>query len=380
MSEAANGGRGLWDLLFGVGDVNENIKLEDSPAFHMDLSDDFLSFLGEQTEGHQEGEGALGLNLMAGQENGMVDILPGMEELSSCSDLDLEALGELSAYLQQLPSECTSSSSSSGISSSCSDDGSVSSDSQSLQGSPKSTHTTSSASDNGKEELILSREELILLKKEGLTLPKSHPLTKQEERTLKKIRRKIRNKKSAQESRRKKKVYMDTLEDQVKDVTTQNKALQKRVKELEKENVSLQQQLKTLQNIFGRATRTTKATGTCLMALVLSVCLVVAPYTQTNSVEGEKELLVGDYEVENVAPVPSRIIYNFDGPPEPRLYGIPLAKDGFRMPREDRDSLLPRKANSTPINSHQEIVRDNMRNGQRDKISVTLSQNRTLAF
>ena len=74
--------------------------------------------------------------------------------------------------------------------------------------------------------------------------------------------------KSAQESRRKKKVYMDQLEEQVKEVTGQNKVLTKRVKELEKENGSLQQQLKTLQGIFGRATRNTKATGTCLMVLI----------------------------------------------------------------------------------------------------------------
>jgi cyclic AMP-responsive element-binding protein 3 len=64
-------------------------------------------------------------------------------------------------------------------------------------------------------------------------------------------------------------VYMDQLEDQVKDIAGQNKTLQKRVKELEKENVSLQQQLKTLQNVFGRASRNSKATGTCLMVNTL---------------------------------------------------------------------------------------------------------------
>ena len=58
---------------------------------------------------------------------------------------------------------------------------------------------------------------------------------------------------------------MDQLEEQVKDVTTHNKTLHKRVKELERENASLATQLKTLQTVLGRATRNTKATGTCLM-------------------------------------------------------------------------------------------------------------------
>jgi len=164
------------------------------------------------------------------------------------------------------------------------------------------------------------------LSKEGLSLPKFLPLSKQEERILKKIRRKIRNKKSAQESRRKKKVYVDQLEDQVKDVTTQNKTLHKRVKDLEKENSSLQQQLKTLQSVLGRSTRTTKATGTCLMALVLSVALIITPYGKT--VKDEKEssaVLVGAFEPENVTPVQSRLLYSLDGPPDIKSYGIPLA-------------------------------------------------------
>jgi len=222
---------------------------------------------------------------------------------------------------------------------------------------------------------------MILLKKEGLTLPKRYPLTKQQERTLKKIRRKIRNKKSAQESRRKKKVYMDTLEDQVKDITTQNKSLQKRVKELEKENLSLQQQLKTLQNVFGRATRNTKTTGTCLMALVLSVALIVSPYTQTTSNEQDKEtVLVGDYPVENVTPARSPIVYNLDGPPEPRLFGIPLVKEGYRLFKEDASLLMPPvvKSNSnavlypSPV-SDGDYVAGSGQSASQENVSVTLS-------
>ena len=63
------------------------------------------------------------------------------------------------------------------------------------------------------EALKLTEEEKRMLVSEGYRIPDRLPLSKLEERSLKKIRRKIKNKISAQESRRKKKEYMDRLEE-----------------------------------------------------------------------------------------------------------------------------------------------------------------------
>lgn len=58
----------------------------------------------------------------------------------------------------------------------------------------------------------MTDEEKRTLLAEGYSIPTRLPLSKQEERNLKKIRRKIKNKISAQESRRKKKEYVESLE------------------------------------------------------------------------------------------------------------------------------------------------------------------------
>uniref|UniRef100_A0A670ZG09 Cyclic AMP-responsive element-binding protein 3-like protein 4 n=1 Tax=Pseudonaja textilis TaxID=8673 RepID=A0A670ZG09_PSETE len=62
----------------------------------------------------------------------------------------------------------------------------------------------------------------------------SIPSLQAEEQILKKIRRKIRNKQSAQDSRRRKKEYLDGLETRVAACSAQNQDLKRKVQLLEK--------------------------------------------------------------------------------------------------------------------------------------------------
>ncbi|XP_030074402.1 cyclic AMP-responsive element-binding protein 3-like protein 3 isoform X2 [Microcaecilia unicolor] len=127
------------------------------------------------------------------------------------------------------------------------------------------------------QELILTEDEKKLLTKEGVTLPTKLPLTKYEERILKKVRRKIRNKQSAQESRKKKKEYIDGLETRMSTCTAQNHELHRKVMQLEKQNSSLLEQLKKLQNLVVQSTNKTAQAGTCIAVVLLSFALIIFP-------------------------------------------------------------------------------------------------------
>uniref|UniRef100_A0A3B5LKK0 BZIP domain-containing protein n=1 Tax=Xiphophorus couchianus TaxID=32473 RepID=A0A3B5LKK0_9TELE len=127
------------------------------------------------------------------------------------------------------------------------------------------------------QELILNDDEKKLLAKEGVTLPTQLPLTKYEERILKKIRRKIRNKQSAQESRKKKKEYIDGLESRMGACSAHNHELQRKVSQLEKCNMSLMEQLRRLQALVMNSSNKPVQTGTCVLVLLLSFCLILFP-------------------------------------------------------------------------------------------------------
>lgn len=151
-------------------------------------------------------------------------------------------------------------------------------DSSSDKSCSNSSDEVPSETDSPYPRLKLNAEEKRLLQKEGITLPSHYPLTKHEERELKRIRRKIRNKISAQDSRKRKKEYVDGLEDRVKQCTEENISLLKRIKALQSQNQSLAGQLKRLQALIQKGNKSAQP-ATCLMVLLLSLALVALPNT-----------------------------------------------------------------------------------------------------
>lgn len=132
-------------------------------------------------------------------------------------------------------------------------------------------------SSNNNVSLILTEEEKTLLTREGYVLPTNMPLTKEEERALKSVRRKIRNKISAKESRKRRQEYVDGLEKRVKFCTVENQQLHKKIISLEKQNISLVTQMKKLQSFILSSTNKPVQTSTCVMVLLLSFALIIVP-------------------------------------------------------------------------------------------------------
>ncbi|CAL8071519.1 unnamed protein product [Calicophoron daubneyi] len=170
--------------------------------------------------------------------------------------------------------------------------------------------------------LILTDEEKRTLLAEGYSIPSRLPLSKQEERNLKKVRRKIKNKISAQESRRKKKEYLEALERKVNVYSQENMDLKRRVDGLESTNRSLLGQLRLLQQLINKSktnssnstTETYKSSGytgsrtnsniggsstgngggsasTCLM--VFALCFAALLVGQPSSMQNQSSIVSG---------------------------------------------------------------------------------------
>lgn len=142
------------------------------------------------------------------------------------------------------------------------------------------------AAEQGISRLILTEEEKRLLEKEGISLPSTLPLTKVEEQVLKRVRRKIRNKRAAQESRKKKKVYVGGLESRVLKYTAQNQELQNKVQLLEEQNLSLLDQLRKLQAMVIGVANKSSSGSTCVLVLLFSFCLLLVPAMYSSDTRG----------------------------------------------------------------------------------------------
>ncbi|XP_051253257.1 cyclic AMP-responsive element-binding protein 3-like protein 3-A isoform X2 [Dicentrarchus labrax] len=167
------------------------------------------------------------------------------------------------------------------------------------------------------QELVLNEDEKKLLAKEGVNLPNKLPLTKFEERVLKKIRRKIRNKHSAQESRKKKREYVDSLEGRMSACSANNLKLQRKIQQLEENNNALLEQLSRLQALLPNSSSKATHRGTCILVLLLSFSLLISSHLQP---EPYSQLSRGEY---TQTKVPSRSLQSMDevqdAPPLPLL-------------------------------------------------------------
>ncbi|XP_041600341.1 cyclic AMP-responsive element-binding protein 3-like protein 4 isoform X3 [Vulpes lagopus] len=180
------------------------------------------------------------------------------------------------------------------------------------------------------QTVFLTEEEKRLLGQEGVSLPTHLPLTKAEERVLKKIRRKIRNKQSAQDSRRRKKEYIDGLESRVAACSAQNQELQKKVQELERHNISLVTQLRQLQTLIAQTSNKAAQTSTCVLILLFSLALIVLP--SVSPLQGLREAGSEDHQPHGVISrnilTHKDMIENLETTVvESRLEGPPRAKD-----------------------------------------------------
>lgn len=127
---------------------------------------------------------------------------------------------------------------------------------------------------------ILTAEERHLMEAEGIEVPPPGPLCKPKERELKRLRRQVKNKYSAKDSRRKRKEYVETLEAKNSDIDAQ-------LRELRGENKSLHKQLSAMRVAFQRSgaksAKCAQAMGSCgssaTSAALLLMCLLVSSTT-----------------------------------------------------------------------------------------------------
>lgn len=181
----------------------------------------------------------------------------------------------------------------------------------------KRRRTSASSNDSGLDDftpshsgsqypaLKLTEEEKRLCEREGIRLPSNYPLTREEEKNLKKIRRKIRNKVSAQDSRKRKKEYIDAMEERVRSCTEENDSLHKKIELLETQNKTLASQLRRLHQIIVNGGLKQNQTSTAMMVLLLSTALFLIPGMREQS-ESKQQTEIDISQAIKVPPMPGQ--------------------------------------------------------------------------
>jgi Ni,Fe-hydrogenase III component G len=157
--------------------------------------------------------------------------------------------------------------------------------------------------------LALSREELLKLSSKGLenfaqTVTANRNLTMEEERQLKRQRRLIKNRESAQLSRLRKKIYIEELERKVNHLAAENDNLAKQVAAVNMDKKKLQDEVIYLQSIIKQnpnlvaldakqkqqpfVAKNVKAAGVCLLVVLFSFGLLFNAIPDLQNMKDDK--------------------------------------------------------------------------------------------
>ncbi|TRY67587.1 hypothetical protein TCAL_03469 [Tigriopus californicus] len=198
--------------------------------------------------------------------------------------------------------------------------------------------------------LLLNEEEKRLCERECVKLPSHYPLSREEEKNLKRIRRKIRNKVSAQDSRKRKKEYVDAMEERVRNCTNENDELNKKIELLETQNKTLAGQLRRLHQIITNGGLKQTQTSTAMMVLLLSTALFLIPGFKDQQ---ESKCDLDITQAVKMPPMPgqSRSLLHFT--PQNTIkqeFAANPAMNGEELTNGLEDAVTPRK--NTPMADH----------------------------
>jgi len=224
----------------------------------------------------------------------------------------------------------------------------------------------------------LSDDEICALKQEGIDptdYMKGKVWSKVQEKVLKQIRRKIRNKKSAYESRRRKKMIMESMQAQLKEARDENANLKTRVSQLETQNGQLKSHVSKLKAFIAAASQRTAQATTCVMLLVLSLAFFLAPNYGPLAIfkqksQAQKELQLNAYDRErNPAPpifVSRRILQLVDDD------GNPLEEPIINEPQfmsDDDDGANGNGSDGSSVSELMRIKRESLGLDEQDEVT-----------